>query len=52
MQVHDELIVEASISDKEKAAKILHKEMENAVHLAVPMTADVNEGESWYDAKG
>jgi len=52
LQVHDELIVEASLSDKDKAAKILHEEMENAVKLDVPMTADVNEGESWYVAKG
>lgn len=52
LQVHDELIVEASVKDKDKASKLLHDEMENAVKLAVPMTADVNEGESWYDAKG
>jgi DNA polymerase-1 len=52
LQVHDELIVEASLADKDKAAKILHEEMENAVKLDVPMTADVNEGESWYVAKG
>ena len=52
LQVHDELIVEASVVDKDRAAKILHEEMENAVKLAVPMTAEVNEGESWYVAKG
>ncbi len=52
LQVHDELIVEASLSDKDRAAKILHDEMENAVKLAVPLTAEVNEGESWYVAKG
>ncbi len=52
LQVHDELIVEASKKDKDLAAKILHEQMQNAVDLAVPMTADVNEGRSWYDAKG
>lgn len=52
LQVHDELIVEASVKDKDRAAKILHDEMENAVNLSVPMIADVNEGESWYAAKG
>ena len=52
LQVHDELIVEASLADKDKAAKILHDEMENAIKLVVPLTAQVNEGESWYVAKG
>lgn len=52
LQVHDELIVEVSESDKEKAKKILGEEMTNAVNLTVPMIADVNEGKSWYQAKG
>lgn len=51
LQVHDELIIEASEADAEKAAAILKEEMENAVNLAVPMTVDVNSGHSWYDAK-
>lgn len=51
LQVHDELIIEASLSDKDKAAAVLKEEMENAVSLAVPMTADVNEGASWFEAK-
>ncbi|MDE6150183.1 MAG: DNA polymerase I [Ruminococcus sp.] len=51
LQVHDELIIEASDSDADKAALILKEEMENAVNLAVPMTVDVNKGHSWYDAK-
>ena len=52
LQVHDELIVEANECDKVRATQILHEQMQNAVDLAVPMTADVNEGRSWYDAKG
>ena len=51
LQVHDELIIEASEADADKAAVILKEEMEKAVNLAVPMTVDVNKGQSWYDAK-
>ena len=51
LQVHDELIIEATEKDKDRAEKILKDEMENAVKLAVPMTVDVNSGRSWYEAK-
>ncbi|MEG1639683.1 MAG: DNA polymerase I [Ruthenibacterium sp.] len=52
LQVHDELIVECPISETEKAAKILGEEMQNAASLRVPLSAEVNRGETWYDAKG
>ncbi len=52
LQVHDELIVECEYKDADKAAAILSEEMQNAAQLKVPLTADVNRGESWYDAKG
>lgn len=51
LQVHDELIIEASEKDKERAAKILHEEMTGAAKLSVPLPADVEEGRSWYEAK-
>ncbi len=51
LQVHDELIVEVPVQDAEKAAQILHEEMVHVADLAVPLTADVNKGETWYDAK-
>ncbi len=51
LQVHDELIVEASQECREAAAKALSEEMQSAVKMAVPLTAEVNAGESWYDAK-
>ena len=51
MQVHDELIVEAPESMAEKACEILKFEMENAVHLSVPMTVDAGYGKTWYAAK-
>ena len=48
LQVHDELIVEASKKDAERAAAILREEMEGAVKLSVPLTVDLSIGERWY----
>lgn len=50
MQVHDELIVEAPESEKEKAAKILGEEMRNACKMSVELIADVGEGKTWFEA--
>ena len=52
LQVHDELIVEADIADAYKASIILKEEMEGAFKLSVPLTADVNVGTTWLEAKG
>ncbi|NLZ46073.1 MAG: DNA polymerase I [Clostridiales bacterium] len=52
LQVHDELIIEASEKCVQLAKSILKEEMENAVNLDVPMIVDVNDGKSWYIAKG
>jgi len=50
LQVHDELIVEAPEDKAAQAARILTEEMQGAVKLAVPLTADAKEGRSWYEA--
>lgn len=50
MQVHDELIVEAPESEKEKAAEILGEEMRNALKMSVELVADVGEGKTWFEA--
>lgn len=51
LQVHDELIVEATLDEAEKVKELLRYEMENAVKLDVPLTVDLSTGKSWYDAK-
>ena len=51
LQVHDELIVEAPEEEAEKAAKLISEEMQNAVQLSVPLTADAGIGKTWYEAK-
>lgn len=52
LQVHDELIVESSAVDSNRAAEILGEEMRNVYEMKVPLAVDVNKGASWYDAKG
>jgi len=52
LQVHDELILEASESDAERAAQLLKEEMQNVYEMKVPLSVDVHTGDSWYEAKG
>ena len=52
LQVHDELIVECPESEPETAARLLAEEMENVVHLSVPLTAEAHWGRNWLEAKG
>lgn len=49
LQIHDELIIEASEKDAARAAEVLGEEMRNAVKLDVPLTADVETGKSWFE---
>lgn len=51
LQVHDELILEAPIDEKEQAEKIVKEEMESAVKLKVELVSDEGTGKTWYDAK-
>ncbi|MBQ7783647.1 MAG: DNA polymerase I, partial [Oscillospiraceae bacterium] len=49
LQVHDELIIEASEKDAARAAEVLGEEMRNAVKLDIPLIADVCTGQSWFE---
>ncbi len=51
LQIHDELIVEASEQSAKAAAEILEREMENVVHLSVPLIAETSTGKSWFECK-
>ena len=51
LQVHDELIVECPEEEKERVAALLTEEMEGAVHLSVPLTAEAHWGKNWLEAK-
>ena len=50
LQVHDEVLVETAVEEKEEVRKIIKESMEGAAKLKVPLTADVNEGNNWYEA--
>ena len=51
LQVHDELLIETDIKEKDEVRKILVNNMEHAAKLLVPLKVEVAEGENWYDAK-
>lgn len=51
LQVHDELILDAPVSEVVKASEILRFEMEHAIKLSVPLTVNVHSGKNWYEAK-
>ena len=51
LQVHDELIIETSIKDEERAKEILKQEMENAYKLEVPLLVEVSSGNNWNELK-
>ena len=51
LQVHDELLIEAHLSELEQVKEILKNEMEQAASLEVPLEIDMHTGENWYEAK-
>lgn len=51
LQVHDELLIETDIKEKDEVREILVNNMEHADKLLVPLKVEVAEGENWYDAK-
>lgn len=50
LQIHDELLVETYPEEKDQVKQILHDEMKNAAHTAVPLEVEVEEGTDWYEA--
>ncbi len=50
LQVHDELNFSVWPDEKERVEKIVIEEMQNAVKLSVPLTADAGWGKNWLEA--
>ncbi len=51
LQIHDELLLECDIEEKEKVKAILKESMEQAVKLDVPLEVEVSDADNWYDVK-
>lgn len=51
LQVHDEVIVEAPLAEREQVEHLVKEQMEQVYPLLVPLTADVHSAENWLDAK-
>ena len=51
LQVHDELMIEANINEKEQVKQILKKCMEEAMEMRVPLKVELSEALNWYEAK-
>ncbi len=51
LQVHDELIIDTKIEEKEQVKEILKTSMENAIKLKIPLKVELSEANDWYEAK-
>ena len=51
LQVHDELIIECKIEQKDVVTKLLKENMENAIEMLVPLKVETSEAFNWYEAK-
>jgi DNA polymerase-1 len=51
LQVHDELIIDAHKDEIDEVKKLLKDNMEEAISIRVPLKADMNIGDNWYNTK-
>ena len=50
MQVHDELIFEVPVQEKEEIMNLVKREMETVITLKVPLTVEIASGRNWDEA--
>ena len=50
MQVHDELNFNVPVAEVERVREIVVSEMQNAVHLSIPLIAECGVGKNWLEA--
>ena len=50
LQINDELVFDAVVSETGRLEEIVREEMENIVTLSVPLTVECNHGNNWLEA--
>ena len=50
LQVHDELVFDALLSEADDLKKLVTEEMENVIQLSIPLTVECNYGKNWLEA--
>ena len=50
MQVHDELVVESPVQEREDVMALVKKEMEEVIKLKVPLKVEIASGKNWDEA--
>jgi len=50
MQVHDELVFEAPVFEKERVTALVREEMEGVLTLRVPLRVEISAGRNWDEA--
>ena len=51
LQVHDEMMIEATKQEVNEVKEILKQQMESAIQMNIPLIADISEANNWYDCK-
>jgi len=50
MQVHDELVFEVSLTERQEVTEEIRQRMETAAQLSVPLVVDIGNGSNWDEA--
>lgn len=51
LQVHDELVFDCLLEEKEKVISIVTEKMNQVYPLSIPLEVDIEYGNNWYEAK-
>lgn len=51
LQVHDELVFDCLLEEKEKVIAIVSEKMDGVYPLSIPLEVDIEFGDNWYEAK-